>query len=165
MRHFSFSFTALIFVLVVSFAATISCVSAGGGFNGNRIRYFDYPQALTEARARNCPVMLWITKSWCKACKQLKLKVERSAEIEALSEYFVMSHAEDDNEPNDEKLAPNGSYSPRIMFITGDGELMPITNPSLPDPGSPHYYGSAPELVRGMVAALHYVGVTSLDDI
>ena len=162
--------TAAIFAAAVLGAVALACCAAGvnasEGFNGKRISYMSLPHAVTEATLRRKPIMLVVHKSWCNACKQLRAKFEGSAEIEALAEYFVMANAEDDDEPAGDKYAPHGSYSPRLLFLAPDGELLPVTNPALTDPQSPHFYGTAEEVVRGMVAALHHTsGMGHVDEL
>jgi protein-disulfide reductase (glutathione) len=162
-------FSGLCLLLIVAALALVAvpmqALAKGGGWNSQRISYVSYQDALTQAKIQQKPILFLVHKSWCAACKQMRAQVEQSAEIEALSEHFVMAHAEDDDEPTDAKLAPHGAYSPRVLFLGSSGDVLPITNPVGSDPSSPHFYGSAPELVRGMVAALAHVGVQSLDEL
>ena len=153
-----------IVVLVISCSFTTEAI----GWNHKKILYHKFNKGLLEeAKRQQKPIMLIVHKTWCQTCKIMRKKVEESAEIEALSDYFVMSDAEDDDEPADERYSPNGAYSPRILFINPEnGNLYPITNPVASDPNSPHFYGSAPEIVRGMVAALqHTSGISHVDEL
>lgn len=155
-------------VVVVVLGFTPSLFVSADGWNSKKILYRKFNKAtLDEAKRQQKPIMLIIHKTWCPACKQMRRKFEASAEIEALSEYFVMADAEDDDEPTDERYAPNGSYSPRILFVNPEnGNLYPITNPAPTDPNSPHFYGSATEVVRGMMAALHHTsGISHVDEL
>lgn len=173
----SFCFTSTLSSSVLLFLLALLCISLekqqqqfvnADGWNSQKIIYHNFNQGIfDEAKRQQKPIMLIIHKTWCPACKQMRKKFEQSAEIEALSEHFVMSHAEDDDEPSDERYAPNGAYSPRLLFINPEnGDLLPITNPAASDPSSPHFYGSAPEVVRGMVACLvHTSGVSHLDEL
>lgn len=159
-------FTISLLLLLALFSPTTHILA--DGWNSQKILYHNFNKGIfDEAKRQQKPIMLVIHKTWCPACKQMRKKFEQSAEIEALSEHFVMSHAEDDDEPSDERYAPNGAYSPRILFINPEsGDLLPITNPAGTDPASPHFYGSAPEVVRGMVACLvHTSGVSHLDEL
>ena len=157
----------VIFSLLLGLVVVNHQVSADG-WNAKKILYHKFNKGvLEEGKRQQKPIMLIIHKTWCPTCKILRKKVEESAEIEALSEYFVMAHAEDDDEPSDERYSPNGAYSPRTLFINPEnGDLYPIKNPVASDPNAPHFYGSIPEMVRGMVAALQYTsGIGHLDEL
>ena len=160
--------TCLVLVLLLLLLVVDEQVVSADGWNAKKILYNKFNKGvLEEGKRQQKPIMLIIHKTWCPTCKILRKKVEESAEIEALSEYFVMSHAEDDDEPSDERYSPNGAYSPRILFINPEnGDLYPIKNPVASDPNAPHFYGSIPEMVRGMVAALQYTsGIGHLDEL
>lgn len=168
-RYYRFPvIVSFVLLLLLILSTNILSVVSADGWNAKKIVYHKFNKGLLdEARKQQKPIMIIIHKSWCATCKIMRKKVEESAEIEALSDYFVMTEAEDDDEPSDERYAPNGSYSPRILFINPEnGNLYPITNPIASDPNSPHFYASAPEIVRGMVAALqHTSGIGHVDEL
>jgi protein-disulfide reductase (glutathione) len=137
-----------------------------GGFNSKRIAYTPWALALDTAARERRPIMLTIHKSWCQACKLLRQQFVASPEIEALSEYYVMVSAEDDDEPADPAYAPHGSYTPRILFLNSTGEVLPVQNADLPDPQSPHFFGTAAEVIVAMATGLKLtLGIQHVDDL
>ena len=139
---------------------------SAGAWNSN-IDWIPWDQATKQGKELNKPVFMLIHKTWCAACKALRSKFITSAEIELLSEHFVMSNVEDDDEPSDEKYSPQGSYSPRIMFLNpSDGEVAPIQNRAVFDPQHLHFYGTAEEIVQGMLEALKLIsGVKDVNEL
>ena len=135
-------------------AATSFLFALADAFNPKRIRWVEWNRALKAAEegGGEKPIMMMIHKSWCAACKSLRPKFN-APEIELLSEYFIMANVEDDEEPTDDKYAPQGAYSPRIMFLDGtSGKVLDVANHM--DPSHLHFYGSVSEIVRGMTEAL-----------
>ena len=70
--------------------------------------FLDLDSGLELAKTEEKPLMLVIHKSWCGACKNLKPKFAESTEIAELSRNFVMVNTLDDEEPKDDKYAPDG---------------------------------------------------------
>ena len=162
MTHGSVQALVLTLVLVAATAARAD------GFLSRRVEYHDWNEerVLATAKTQDKPVLMLFHKTWCGACKQLRAKVEKSAEFEALARHFVMANVEDDDEPADEKYSPQGSYSPRVMFLQPDGAVADVVNEFGSDPGHLHFYGTADELVRGMLAALRVVkGIEDVDEL
>ncbi|PIO68117.1 hypothetical protein TELCIR_10110 [Teladorsagia circumcincta] len=90
--------------------------------NGFRteIDWVEWDKAVGVAKDLNKPIFLLIHKTWCGACKGLKREFTTSSkmpELIELSEKFVMVNVEDDEEPEDDKYAPDGGYIPRILFL------------------------------------------------
>ncbi|KAI5696526.1 hypothetical protein M8J75_014062 [Diaphorina citri] len=50
-------------------------------------------------------------------------KVADSDKIAELSKHFELINVYDDEEPDDNKYFPDGSYIPRILFLDADGEV------------------------------------------
>jgi protein-disulfide reductase (glutathione) len=130
------------------------------------IDWVHWDHALAQGKSTGKPIMMVIHKSWCAACKALKARFVNSPEIEALSEHFVMANVEDDDEPADEKYSPQGAYSPRILFLTFQGEVADIKNDVVPDPQHLHFYGTAEEIVASMLEALRVlVGIEDINEL
>lgn len=130
------------------------------------IEFHKWPEALTVAKQADKPIFMFIHKTWCNACVQLRRILLKSAEYEALASFFVMADVEDDDEPVDEEYSPHGSYSPRILFLHPDGTVADVVNEYGDDPAHPHFFGNADEVVRGMLSALKVItGVTDINDL
>ncbi|XP_059051838.1 thioredoxin domain-containing protein 12-like [Achroia grisella] len=104
----------------------VHCSSLSGkdnGFGNNYIWAGSLESGLQIATHHNKPVMVIIHKSWCSACKNLKPKFASSSEIQSLSKHFVMVNLVDEEEPKNSNYAPDGSYIPRILFISPKGSV------------------------------------------
>ena len=130
------------------------------------IEFHKWSEALNIAKQVDKPIFMFIHKTWCNACVQLRRILMKSAEYEALASFFVMADVEDDDEPLDEEYSPHGSYSPRIMFLYPDGSVSDVVNEYGDDPAHPHFFGNADEVVRGMLSALKVIsGVNDVNDL
>lgn len=87
---------------------------------GESIPWEPLEGALAHAKSEGMPVMLVVHASWCKRCKELK-PVFSDAEIETLSQRFIMVNADQDTQPEVLKYAPDGDYIPRVVFISPQG--------------------------------------------
>lgn len=96
--------------------------------------------------------MIVIHKSWCGACKKFAPRFASSEEILELSKEFVMINCQDDEEPNDEKFRPDGSYIPRIFFMKPNGDI--IYGAQSGYPGYKYYFTDAKTVIQGMEYAL-----------
>ena len=164
LRITSFLAVSVLLVLVTTYVVEGKTHSSSAW--NDRIDWVHWDQALDTAKEQNKPVFMLIHKSWCAACKALRSKFVASPEIELLSEHFVMTAVEDDDEPSDEKYSPQGSYSPRIMFLEPSGEVAGVTNRVVIDPAHLHFYGTAEEIVAAMLEALKSIsGVTDVDEL
>lgn len=94
----------------------VYCQTLGGrdnGFGNHIIWAGSLESGVQIATNHQKPVMVIIHKSWCSACKNLKPKFASSKEIENLSKHFVMVNLVDDEEPQNNGFAPDGTYIPR----------------------------------------------------
>ncbi|XP_049885739.1 thioredoxin domain-containing protein 12-like [Pectinophora gossypiella] len=93
------------------------------GFGSHYVWAGSLESGIQIASNHKKPVMVIIHKSWCRACKNLKPKFASSPEIQQLSKHFVMVNLVDDEEPKSSSYAPDGSYIPRILFISPNGRI------------------------------------------
>ncbi|KAI6235291.1 Folliculin [Aphelenchoides besseyi] len=123
---------------------------------GTDIDWVQWPNALEASQEQKKPVFLLILKSWCGACNRLKESFKTSPkrkEFVELSKQFVMVHTVDEDEPEDDKYAPDGRYIPRLYFIDLDGELFPIDNKKN-YPKNRYYFPMVPDVLKAMKQVL-----------
>uniref|UniRef100_A0A915PGC1 Thioredoxin domain-containing protein n=1 Tax=Setaria digitata TaxID=48799 RepID=A0A915PGC1_9BILA len=127
---------------------------------GDDIKWIQWDDTLSTAKLLNKPVFLLIHKSWCGACQALRNEFKNSRqrdELVELSEKFVMVNTEDDEEPEDERYAPDGRYIPRLFFLDTNGDVLKgMENTNYPD--NKHYFPRIPEIIEKMKLALGVFG-------
>uniref|UniRef100_A0A7I4Y4G3 Thioredoxin domain-containing protein n=1 Tax=Haemonchus contortus TaxID=6289 RepID=A0A7I4Y4G3_HAECO len=126
--------------------------------NGFRteIDWVKWDKAIGVAKDLNKPIFFLIHKTWCGACKGLKREfttAPKMPELIELSKKFVMVNVEDDDEPEDDKYAPDGGYIPRILFLDTDGEPLK-TNNQAKYKNNKYFYPLVPQVLDGMQRAL-----------
>ena len=144
-------------LLVLGGAILIASGSASGAPDnglGDAYSWVPFSEAVALASEAHKPIMLVITKSWCGACKALKPQFAASAEIQALSEKFVMSNAADNDEPTGSQYTPDGGYIPRILFLSPSGEVLSDVINAGGNPSYKYYYSSPSQISASMNAAL-----------
>ncbi|CAM9602780.1 unnamed protein product [Lampetra fluviatilis] len=108
-------------------AAALLCAVACGGEGrvqrtldsgwGNDIEWVQtYEEGLLRAKETRQPLMLIIWLETCPYSKELRNRMSQHRAIQKLaSESFICLNVR--AEPNDQNLAPDGRYVPRIMFV------------------------------------------------
>lgn len=91
-------------------------------------------EAVENAALTRRPIMVVATKRFCTACAEVRRVISESAEVEALSEGFVMAWYWSDVRKEEvkllstmfdpRKLSPDGDYTPRIMFFDYKGGFL-----------------------------------------
>ncbi|VDP01451.1 unnamed protein product, partial [Heligmosomoides polygyrus] len=122
----------------------------------NEIDWVKWSNAIGVAKDLNKPIFFLIHKTWCGACSGLKREFKTSpkmSELIELSKKFVMVNVEDDEEPEDDKYAPDGGYIPRILFLDTDAEPMK-TNNEAKYRNNKYFYPLVPQLIDAMQRAL-----------
>ncbi|CAK1594020.1 unnamed protein product [Parnassius mnemosyne] len=156
------NFAKLFFTLICN---KVYCSSLGrdNGLGNNYVWAGSLESGIHIATVHNKPVMVIIHKSWCKSCKNLKPKFANSTEIQSLSKHFVMVNLMDDEEPEGNNYAPDGTYIPRILFVSPKGLVdHDIVNE---DGSSQHkYFYSKPEqIAKSMRKALEKYNMEKFD--
>ncbi|KJH43043.1 hypothetical protein DICVIV_10950 [Dictyocaulus viviparus] len=148
-----------LFLLTINFAAVFgektSVKDLSNGFR-NEIDWIDWNVAIGVAKDLHKPIFLLIHKTWCGACRGLKKEFSASPkmpELFELSKKFVMVNVEDDDEPEDEKYAPDGGYIPRILFLDTSGEPLQ-TNNEARYKNNKYFYPLIPQVIDAMERAL-----------
>lgn len=103
-----------------------------------------------KATEQNRPFMVWLTTSWCHACKDLIASINSGSHTADLLHAFVNNHAY-----GDDGLAawqPEGEdYVPQVLFFDVDGTLLDVKNKY---PKYKHFFATDEEVGTGMALAL-----------
>ncbi|KAL6071034.1 Thioredoxin domain-containing protein 12 [Balamuthia mandrillaris] len=143
--------------LVIACCVAEEGSSLARGFN-EKIHWVSYEDGLKRAKEENKPAFVLLHKSWCGACKRLKPAFAGSTEVEQLSEKFVMINAEDDEEPHaNPAFALDGSYIPRIIFMSAEGTVLPEIYNEGGNAKYKYFYSSPEQIVTVMNKALSHV--------
>lgn len=147
------------FILVLFFCNQIfhSKASDSNGL-GDHIDWQTWQDGISLAKETGKPLMLVLHKSWCPACKSLKVKFAGSEAIDKLSSQFVMVNAKEGEEPMDEsKFNIDGKYIPRIMFLDSkENVLSDVIN----DDGNPqykYYHMNSESIIKSMKKVLQMI--------
>jgi len=118
------------------------------------IQWMSYDDGLARATAEDKPMMVVIYTGWCTHCRNYRREVLADPRVIQESEQFVMVRVNQDDEPTvAHRLAPDGRYIPRTIFLGPDGTIAEV------DAGRDRYRyffneHDARELLRGMQTAL-----------
>ena len=82
----------------------------------------DLNMAKKLAQQKGKPIFLLLYKPWCSICKIFSRELFDSDYLVELSKKFVMVKIQEDI--NEEEFAPDGTYVPRILFLSKDGKVM-----------------------------------------
>jgi protein-disulfide reductase (glutathione) len=106
-------------------------------WNGNEIHWRTMQSGVKESTATGKTVVLVFHASWCSACKKYRQVFKDPAVVEATRNY-VMVLVDVDKEPQvNGAFAPDGTYVPRTLFITPQGDVRAdLTGKT--DPEHPH---------------------------
>jgi len=112
-----------------------------------------------EVRAKKKPGLIFVTQSWCGACKHLKTAVSRSETVKTLMKDFVVVHAA--AEAGEEWQGPGKSdgYIPRVYFMGTDGELLEVPSPNA---DYPYFFPDSSALEKAMTKVLSKKGHSEL---
>ncbi|MEW6742910.1 MAG: DUF255 domain-containing protein [Planctomycetota bacterium] len=81
-------------------------------------------EAFAEARERDCPVLLFLTASWCRWCRSMQTETFSHPEvIGAVQENFVAVHVDKDKRPDIDERFNMGGW-PTVAFLSSDGEVI-----------------------------------------
>ncbi len=88
------------------------------GYGEGRIAWRSLDEGLAESARDGRPLMLLVHASWCSRCKALKPQFNENDNLAELSDRFVMVNADQDQVPAVLSYAPDGTYIPRVLFIS-----------------------------------------------
>ncbi|XP_012227694.2 thioredoxin domain-containing protein 12-like [Linepithema humile] len=151
----SLSFTTLTYYIFRNVSA------AGDDLNhgfGQMYKWRNLQEGFQEAKVSRKPIFLLIHKPGCPTCEKLKPKFANAIRILDLSQHFVMVNIKKDEIPaqDEAKYQPDGTYVPRILFFTPDGEFMEDVYNYHPKANNEYkyFYSSTCQIIDSMVLAL-----------
>lgn len=105
-------------------------------WNGAEIAWRDVGPGIREAGSTGKPVVMVFHASWCGSCRRYRT-VWKDPGVVAASKSFVMILVDVDQHPDaNGAFSPDGTYVPRTIFYTPEGDVM--TDAVGKDPQYPH---------------------------
>lgn len=105
-------------------ARTDPPLAPGESWNSTQIRWEALQTGLEHARREHKPVMLVVYTDWCPHCKNYS-EVFGDPRVVALADKYVMIRVNQDQDDtaSSPRYTPDGSYIPRTLFLTPEGQL------------------------------------------
>lgn len=105
-------------------------------WNGAEIAWQEVGPGIREASRSGKPVVMLFHASWCGSCKRYR-EVWKDPGVVAASKRFVMILVDVDKDPDaNGAFSPDGTYVPRTIFYTAEGDVMKDVHGK--DPEYPH---------------------------
>lgn len=129
---------------------------------GKQIKWMDYEEGLQEAKKSHKISMLVFYNDYCMFSKTLKQQFRESPAIAEISKKFVMiAVPEEKGKDLGPKFDVDGTYTPRIIFMDPDQNLVTdANNTETFYPKSMFYYAKTEEIISGMNLALEKINLT-----
>ncbi len=124
---------------------------AAENWNGAEIAWKDMREGVKQATATGKTAIMVLHAEWCSACKKYR-NVFKDPGIVAMSSDYVMILVDVDKDPTTNgAFSPDGTYVPRTLFITPDGDVRSdLVGKS--DPEHPHTIDSkSPDELLGLM--------------
>ncbi|CEF67089.1 Thioredoxin-like fold domain-containing protein [Strongyloides ratti] len=129
---------------------------------GDDIKWVPWEDAVEVALEENKPIFFLIHKEWCQACKNLKkIFQQKNAQkvFTTLSKFFVMTNAQDEEEPHEDEYKPDGNYSPRVLFLDKRGDVMEnFVNEKAEYKNYKYYYSNPSHIFDTMKKVIKHYG-------
>ncbi len=94
-------------------------------WNGAEIAWKEVGPGIRESSSTGKPVIMLFHASWCTSCKRYR-HVWKDPGVVAASKNFVMILVDVDKDPDaNGAFSPDGTYVPRTIFYTAEGDVMP----------------------------------------
>lgn len=105
-------------------------------WNGAQIDWREVGPGIRESNQTGKPVIMLFHASWCGSCKRYR-EVWKDPGVVAASKNFVMVLVDVDSDPDaNGAFSPDGTYVPRTIFYTSEGDVMKDAHGK--DPEYPH---------------------------
>lgn len=106
-------------------------------WNGAEINWRSMQGGVKEANQTGKTVVLVFHASWCSACKKYREVFKDPAIVEAARGYVMILVDVDKDPAVNGAFSPDGTYVPRTLFITPEGDVRPELVGKT-DPEHPH---------------------------
>lgn len=127
---------ALFMVSVFSTAGFAAQPRMAELWNGAQIEWREVGPGIRESNQTGKPVIMLFHASWCGSCKRYR-EVWKDPGVVAASKNFVMVLVDVDSDPDaNGAFSPDGTYVPRTIFYTSEGDVMKDVRGK--DPEYPH---------------------------
>ncbi|KAL0117165.1 hypothetical protein PUN28_010186 [Cardiocondyla obscurior] len=117
-------------------------------------------EGFREAKTSRKPIFLLVHKPGCPTCENLQAKIVKSIRILDLSQRFVMVRVKKGelSTQDEARFQPDGTYVPRILFFTPDGEFIKDIYNRHPkaDDKYKYFYSSTSQIIDSMLLALEH---------
>ena len=118
---------ALAWTALCGALAAASCrlgAEKGMSWNDARIAWKGLDEGLREAKSTGKPVMLVVYAEWCSHCRSYSRVFSFPAVAEAAEKLVMVRLDAQRNRETGARYAPDGTYVPRTLFLTPQGEIM-----------------------------------------
>lgn len=88
-------------------------------WNAGEISWFSFDEGVEAAQASGKPAMAIVQAEWCPRCTEYAALYGQDAVVESTEDFVMIWLDEDD--PAAARLAPDGGYVPRTVFLQPDG--------------------------------------------
>ncbi len=120
-------------------------------WNAPAIAWHDLRSGIPEATKTGKTVMMVFHASWCTACKSYRSVFKDPGVVEASRNLVMILVDADADKVANGAFAPDGTYVPRTVFLTPDGDVRSDLV-SKTDPEHPHSFAvDKPEDVRAQM--------------
>lgn len=104
----------------LSFAKTPDMAEA---WNGAEIHWRDIKTGIREASQSGRPVIMVFHATWCTSCKRYREVFKDKRIVETSRDYVMVLIDADADKYANGAFAPDGSYVPRTIFLTPEGDI------------------------------------------
>lgn len=130
------SYALLLFGVVLPHPAAAGQPAMAELWNGAEIAWREVGPGIRESTQTGKPVVMLFHASWCGSCRRYRT-VWKDPGVVAASKNFVMILVDVDQDPDaNGAFSPDGTYVPRTIFYTAEGDVM--KDVAGKDPEYPH---------------------------
>ena len=152
---------AMLWLLLLLLVA--GSVVAGGESGTSKVSWVSFDEGLDAVKrgggrssSSNKLLVVVISKPWCSACATLDRVFAESADVQQLSEQFVMSRLASE-EATGKIFQLDGKYYPRMLFVDHHGDILQDLQNFAAPSHSAYTYSSEAEVAETMRRALDLV--------